>query len=65
MVQNEKEDCNRIEVQKWLDEQLDLRSGNWTVSEVPVLPGGVLLEDKEGKTLYVWYDIMKQRVVWR
>ena len=56
-------DSNRLEVQKFIENQFKIEG--WTVHEFPVLPGGVILEDKVGSTMYIWYDFIKQQVMWR
>lgn len=53
---------NRIEVQNFIEQNFDLEK--WELLEFPFYPGGVLLKDKTGESIVIYYDILKNKVKW-
>lgn len=51
---------NRAHVQKWLEENFEL--SQFEIKEMPIVPGGVVLKDRDGETMLVYWDILAQKI---
>ncbi len=50
-------------VRAWIEQHFDISS--ITIEEYPLLPGGHLITDKDGKTMVVFYDILADEIKYR
>ena len=55
-------DSNRVHVQKWLEENFQLEE--FEIQEMPLVPGGVILKDKDNESMLVYWDILAQKIVY-
>lgn len=53
---------SRERVQHWLEENFDLK--HFSIQEMPIVPGGVIIKDKNEETMLVYWDIMEQKIVY-
>ncbi|HCJ56060.1 MAG TPA: hypothetical protein DHV55_00730 [Clostridiaceae bacterium] len=53
-------DSNRRHVQRWLKENFHLE--HFKIQEMPIVPGGVIIKDKDDETMLVYWDILEQRI---
>ncbi len=50
-------------VKVWIEEHFDTSS--ITIEAYPLLPGGHLITDKDGKTMVVYWDLLNEKIVWK
>lgn len=54
-------DSNRRHVQEWLEENFEL--SEFEIQEMPIVPGGVIITDKDNESMLVYWDILAQKIV--
>ncbi len=54
---------SRQRVMEWINENFD--TGAVELEEWGVLPGGMIVRDKNGETMYVFYNFLTDRVTYK
>lgn len=53
-------DSNRKHVREWLEKNLELSF--FTIEEMPLFPGGVIVYDQTGQKMLVYWDFLYQKI---